>query len=613
MRAMLDTRAGLLGTTALCGLAVATGVASYAFLSAMNLRDAYALPVWQWWLYALATPPEWPQALRASVASWVKISGMIGAAAAIAPPAFFAYLWPKSRFAQAFTAKPGVKQTERAESDNFGHADYMIVPAMQAMFPARPDDGIGGVVVGEADRVDLGPVARVAFDPADRATWGNGGKAPLLIDPCKRGSTHSMVIGGSGSFKSTALVASLLTWRKSMFVHDPKAELAALVGPELAARGRKVVRLEIGGPGPNVLSCIDINDPLAETRLRALVGRIIGPVNEDDEKARFKRWGRTIITALLAAIVWHPTMPPEEKNLRTLRAGLDGGTDKLRRRLKGIADNSPSPLARSYAGSIWDMVQETFSGAYGNATDDTAWLASAAYADLVSGDAYDMRELTGGNLAVFCQLRQEALQYTPSVARVLVGCHLDAVFAADANFDGRVYFPIDEAALIGRDPSLTLARDLGRASKITLQLFYQSEGQVDDIWTPAGKESWFSSVSWVSYAGIQSRKLAKELSDALGTYGVTSTSTGTNRGTSGKSLEVPQASRGSNVNEGEIGRQLAMAYELASDMRDDERLTFVRNAKPMRHGAAIAFRRPEMAALLGATTYRAQPATQAAE
>ena len=98
----------------------------------------------------------------------------------------------------------------RGTSDNHGHADWMPLAKMQEMFPSVPDEDVGGVVVGEADRVDLGPAADVDFNPDNRATWGNGGRAPLLIDPCKRGSTHSMVIGGGGTYKSTTLVTTLL-------------------------------------------------------------------------------------------------------------------------------------------------------------------------------------------------------------------------------------------------------------------------------------------------------------------------------------------------------------------------------------------------------------------
>jgi hypothetical protein len=55
----------------------------------------------------------------------------------------------------------------------------------------------GGLVVGEAYRVDEDKVAAVAFDPANRATWGKGGKAPLLIDPCASGPTHSLIFAGA--------------------------------------------------------------------------------------------------------------------------------------------------------------------------------------------------------------------------------------------------------------------------------------------------------------------------------------------------------------------------------------------------------------------------------
>ena len=49
----------------------------------------------------------------------------------------------------------------------------------------------GGIVVGEAYRVDQDRLARRALEPADRSTWGQGGTAPLLIDPCRSGSTHA--------------------------------------------------------------------------------------------------------------------------------------------------------------------------------------------------------------------------------------------------------------------------------------------------------------------------------------------------------------------------------------------------------------------------------------
>ncbi|MEA2737239.1 MAG: type secretion system protein VirD4 [Acetobacteraceae bacterium] len=578
--------------------------ASCAFLWLAGLWDNPQIPSWsrpwQWLVYVMLGGRDWSETL------YLVASAVIASAPAVIYVRFVLLSPVGGLRLRPFSARRAI---ERGDSDNHGHADYMTVSDMRALFPSIPDSDVGGVVLGEADRVDLGPAARMQFDPDNRATWGNGGKADLLIDPCKRGSTHSAVIGGGGTYKSTALVTSLLTWRKSIFCLDPAEEMAALVGAELADRGRKVVRLEIGGGGPNVLSGIDITSPLAETRLRAIAGRIIGPMSGNDKDDKFKRWGRTIILALLAHMVWEPTIPAERKTLRALRDGLDGGIEAVRNRLRGIADSSHSPLARSLASTMWDMVNETFSGALGNATEDTEWLASAAYGDLVSGHltsgpTYRMSELAEGNLVVFCQVPQEALEHTPAVARVLVGCHLDAVFAARGRVSGRVFFPIDEAVLMGRDPALKIARDQGRKSKITLQLFYQSEGQIEEVWTVAGKRAWFDGLSWRTYAGVQNLESARELSAILGTFGARATSKGVNRGKSGKGMEIASSSRGSNTSEHEISRDLAKPHELLADMRDDERITLVRNRPPMRHGAAIAFRRREMAHLLGETSYR---------
>ncbi len=188
------------------------------------------------------------------------------------------------------------------------------------------------------------------------------------------------------------------------------------------------------------------------------------------------------------------------------------------------------------------------------------------------------------------------------------------MFAAKGAVSGRVLFPLDEAVLLGRDPSLKIARDQGRKSKITLQLFYQSEGQIEEVWGAGGKKAWFDGLSWRTYAGVQNLDSARELAAMLGTFGAKAVSSGSNKGKSGRPMEMVQSgSRGTNTNEHEISRELAKPDELLADMRDDERITLVRNQRPMRHGAAIGFRRPEIAVVLGQTSYRRQVLPEAAE
>jgi type IV secretion system protein VirD4 len=57
----------------------------------------------------------------------------------------------------------------RGRSGNFGHADWLSIRDARHLFPG-PDETYGGIVVGEAYRVDQDRVARRAFDPSDRSS-----------------------------------------------------------------------------------------------------------------------------------------------------------------------------------------------------------------------------------------------------------------------------------------------------------------------------------------------------------------------------------------------------------------------------------------------------------
>ena len=173
-------------------------------------------------------------------------------------------------------SRSGALARIRARSDNFGHADWLSLKDARRLFPG-PDAAHGGLVVGEAYRVDEDRVAKRAFDPADRSTWGQGGKAPLLVDPCRSGSTHALVFAGSGGFKTTSVgVPTLLTWTGAAVVLDPSRELGPMLGDyREQTLGQQVAVLDPADAGAcafNALDWIDIASPLAETNVEAVVG-----------------------------------------------------------------------------------------------------------------------------------------------------------------------------------------------------------------------------------------------------------------------------------------------------------------------------------------------------
>ena len=176
-----------------------TSVALCIALRTLGQTSPWALPVaalFYWRDYG-GTP---------AVARWLPLcAGGAGLVALV--PAWCALFWPAGQ--RLRVARDGQKPSapRRALSDVHGNADWMSIKDAVSLFPG-PHPAYGGVVVGEAYRVDLDKVASIRFDPGDRSTWGRGGSAPLLIDPCTADATHGAVFAGSGGYKTTAITIS---------------------------------------------------------------------------------------------------------------------------------------------------------------------------------------------------------------------------------------------------------------------------------------------------------------------------------------------------------------------------------------------------------------------
>ncbi len=576
-----------------------TVVASLVFLLGTGLIGAFRYPFFQWWSYFFL--------LRSNlvVAQWLSIGAGVGLAVLALMGAGILFrrrpLGPSLRPRRG----AGPQRPIRGATDNYGHADWLEIRRAREIFPG-PSPEYGGVVVGEAYRVDEDGVAGQAFDPARKDTWGRGGKSPLLIDPCRSGPTHSLVFAGAGSFKSTSAASTLLCWTGSAVVLDPSGELGPMLAGAREAMGHAVHQLDLrAGTGFNVLDWIDIESPLATTNLISVVSWVCGDsqAGQDRSSEFFESRGRALVACLLAHMLWDPAFPSKSRTLRTLRAGIATPERELRGVLEGIHASSPSALARDYAGTLKGLVDETFSGIYANADESTAWLANPAFAAIVSGSDFQTRDLLSGRVSVFLQIPLAALQTTPAIGRTVIGALLNAAYEADGQLSGRVLYLLDEVARLGPMKIIETARDAGRKYGITLQLLYQSVGQLEKQWGKDGKREWYDGVSHRTYAAVQDLDTAKELEETFGTYAAMSTSQGSSTGTSHKAFATGDRSRQSNLTYNEVSRPLIRRDELMNDCRTDEAFIVVRGAKPLRCGRAIYFRRPEFMARVQANRF----------
>jgi type IV secretion system protein VirD4 len=497
----------------------------------------------------------------------------------------------------------GLMAVESGVTDNHGHATWMTMREALHAFPG-PAPGYGGVVVGEAYTVYQDHAASIPFSPLDQRSWGKGGKAALLMDPCTDGPTHSLLFAGAGGFKTTAAVATILHWIGSSVILDPSCEVGPMVKEALGSQGKEIHCLDPARPkdaetwGFNALDWIDTEDELAEMHVHTVVSWIFGEVagRESEEQFFFRQWGKDLVACLLAHLLWDDEARAP-KTLATLRAGVATPEKQMRTLLRSISTISKSMMARHLAGSLADIVDETFSGIYANANQGTAWLSVPAFADLVSGDAFHTNDLVSGAITIFVQIPLPALMTTPGLGRVIIGSLLNAVYEAHSEMNGRILFLLDEVARLGRMKVIEVARDVGRKYGITLQLLYQSVGQLEEQWGRDGKRAWYDSVSWRAYAAVQDLDTARELSALCGERGVLAYSEGHNRGTQRRmGFSNGSKSKGRNLNVHEIRRPLIKPDELVQDTRADELFVIARGRKPLRCGRAIYFRRPEMLA-----------------
>lgn len=541
-----------------------------------------------------------------AVAHWLPICA-IAAAVVAAIPAFMALCWPENRRLRRARAGERAPRPIRAASDAHGSADWLPTAALRRVFPG-PHPAYGGVVIGEAYRVDQDSVAHRQFDARNPATWGQGGKAPLLIDPCTSDATHGTLIAGSGGYKTTSVtLPTLATWTGSAVVFDPPGQVAPMVEALRSAMGHRVWVIKPGGHAVDVLGWIDPADPLAETDVLSIVSGICGDADsqakEDNSNATFAQAGRKLLACLTADMLWDANLPRVSKTLRELRRRVTTPEAAMKGLLEDIAEGSASALARDYARTLMKLYSKTFSGVYFNATTETDFLAIDSYAEMLSRPDFDVSDIANGRTSVFIAVPMKDLGATPALGRVLVGAFQAALRRAEGRIAReRVLFLLDEARFLRRLPILADMMTADRKYGATIVTMWQSQTDMEAIWKEqAGVFS--ANSSWTMYAAVDEKKTAETISALAGKYTVLARTEGLSVSSQG-GMSSSSRSRGTNQGTSEQPRDLIRPEEVRQ-MRPDEAIVFRRGAAPIRIGRAIYFRRPDLNARIGADRLRA--------
>ena len=432
----------------------------------------------------------------------------------------------------------------------------------QARFASRQDVAKAGL--HDQDGLFLGV--------HDRKLIFHNGKAHLLtVAPARTGKGVSVV------------TPNLLHWQGSVFVTDPKGELAGMTAwHRHEAFGQKVCILNPWGLHglPQ-----DRYNPLAvlvrlyndDTLRRGLTGEVrdlalqLLPEPESDSKNRFFREGsRKLLRALMLHLATRDdparcTLPELWRILQSSTrmdctlvdmAGSDalgGVVADLAQDMAGLIASNPEQFGDFREGAV--QAVDIF--------EPSGWLA-----DCVSASDFDFAEMKSGATSIYLVIPQDEIQTNGAWLGLLARQAIDAVARHGGN--NQVLFLLDEASNMGRIHTLTESLTSLPGLGVRVWMIVQELAELRRVYGREATATILSQSEVVQYFAVQNHALAKEISAALGDRTVV-----TNSYNLGRSMDDAAGESFS-----ETGRPLLSPDEIRQLPRDSQ-ILFVQNNPPI--------------------------------
>lgn len=330
-----------------------------------------------------------------------------------------------------------------------------------------------------------------------------------------------MVFATMGAGKGIGVVIpSLLTYRGSMVVTDPKGENYAIT----RARRRAFGKVRMLNPSDlahsdrfNPMDIIRVGTPNEADDARGLASLMMKP------DARESHWDDKAESTLQALILHALHEPLSSRNLATVRRLSVGSKETFIETLEDIATRSPSMAAREIAsGAITSSIGKDgdfspeFSSILSNLQKATEpWSAGAPAGMLSASSTFAVSELVTEVSTLFLCVDEELLTVYERWLRVMVGCVLKTLTRAKTSRPKRkVVLLLDEVAVLGRLEPLEKQSGLLRAY-CTPVLIWQNMPQVERVYGTAAA-SFLANSSARVFFGINDNDTAQYVATMVG-------------------------------------------------------------------------------------------------
>ncbi|MCB8878476.1 type IV secretory system conjugative DNA transfer family protein [Acidisoma silvae] len=378
------------------------------------------------------------------------------------------------------------------------------------------------------DRNHLAPGA-----PSDAFALGWLHGTGKLADGRFRQDGHILTCAPTGAGKGIgAVIPNLLDYPGSAFVLDFKGENYAVTAGARRAAGQDVFLIDpfgiTGAPshGMNWLDALDPEDPDVVALAGAMAEMLIAPTSKETDP----HWTETARELVRGLLIYVAGLPPERRCMNELRTILTGSEDDWAETLAHMLDDplrGHRIVARTATAHLNRPERERAS-VLSTATRHTAWLDDPRLAATLSRSDFDLRDLKRRRMTVYIALPPDRLRPSLGFVRGFIGLALNAMTATQGKPEARVAFFLDEFGQLGRMDSLADNITILRGYGAQFWLFVQDLSQLKAVY-PRWQS--FLANTTQQFFGTADYDTAKYLSDALGQFTVSFTTSGSSTST----------------------------------------------------------------------------------
>ncbi len=395
----------------------------------------------------------------------------------------------------------------------------------------------------------------------------------------KRGNVNVLIVGGSGSGKSSSYsIPNAHQMLGSYVFTDPKGELYDKTAGYLRAHGYKIKVLNLVNPensdGYNPLLHIKNNidvDVIAHTIVKGQDG---------EGKSSDPFWDDSAET-LLKALIYYllSTREPEERNLASCSelvraANSNNGSSLLSELMHELPNNSP---ARKNYKSIEIASEKTFSSILSTLQSKLSKFDSKEIAEVTSTDTIDFTEIANNKTALYVISSDTHTAYNFLLTIFFSQLIQQLYDIADKNPGGKlkvpIFFILDEFANIGQIPDFDKKISTSRSRGISFSVILQNLDQLEAVYEKS-YETIMRNCNTLVFLGSNSFKTAEYFSKQLGEKTIS-------RDSKSVSKDKQFHTQGHSTSDQIMGRALMTPDELRR-MPDDDCIIFEKGLKPIK-------------------------------